>query len=52
VVGKLTVGIETMQLSDRDGQRLVFYLPADEPTAVAFDSLAGRRPGSLHAVGS
>lgn len=52
VVGKLTVGIETMQLSDRDGQRLVFYLPADEPTAVAFDRLAGRRPGSLHAVGS
>jgi transcriptional regulator with XRE-family HTH domain len=51
-VGELTVGFETMQLSDRDDQRLVVYLPADEATAVAFDRLSGRHPGALHAVGT
>lgn len=50
-VGELTVEFETMQLADRDDQRLVVYLPADEATAVAFDKLSGRRPGALHAVG-
>jgi len=50
-VGELSIEFETMQLSDRDGQRLVVYLPGDEATAVAFDQLSGRRPGALHAVG-
>jgi transcriptional regulator with XRE-family HTH domain len=50
-VGELTVAFETMQLADRDDQRLVVYLPADDATAAAFDALSGRRPGALHAVG-
>lgn len=50
-VGELTVGFETMVLADRDDQRLVVHLPADETTAAAFDTLSGRRPGALHAVG-
>jgi transcriptional regulator with XRE-family HTH domain len=50
-VGALTVEFETMQLADRDDQRLVVYLPADEATAAAIDQLSGRRPGALHAVG-
>ena len=50
-VGALSVEFETMQLADRDDQRLVVYLPGDEATAAAFDELSGRRPGALHAVG-
>jgi hypothetical protein len=50
-VGLLTVQCETLQLSDRDDQRLVVYLPDDEETARAFDRLSGRHPGALHAVG-
>jgi transcriptional regulator with XRE-family HTH domain len=50
-VGELRIEFETMQLADRDNQRLVVYLPGDEATAAAFDQLSGRRPGALHAVG-
>jgi transcriptional regulator with XRE-family HTH domain len=50
-VGPLTIEFETMQLADRDDQRLVVYLPGDDATAAAFDELSGRRPGALHAVG-
>jgi hypothetical protein len=50
-VGALSIQLETMQLSDRDDQRLIVYLPGDEATAAAFDRLSGRRPGALHAVG-
>jgi transcriptional regulator with XRE-family HTH domain len=49
-VGALTIEFETLQLADRDDQRLVVYLPGDDATAVAFDQLSGRRPGALHAV--
>jgi transcriptional regulator with XRE-family HTH domain len=51
-VGELRVTFETMQLSDRDGQRLVVYLAADDATAQALDLLAGRHPGALRAVGA
>ena len=51
-VGELAIDFETMQLTDRDDQRLVVHLPGDDATARAFDELAGRRPGALHAVGS
>lgn len=50
-VGLLTIEFETLQLADRDDQRLVVYLPGDESTAAAFDQLSGRRPGALHVVG-
>lgn len=50
-VGELSVDFETLRLADRDGQRLVVYLPGDDATTVAFDELSGRRPGALHAVG-
>ena len=49
-VGELRVSLETMRLSDDDGQRLVLYLPADEVTSRAFDQLAGRYPGALRSV--
>jgi transcriptional regulator with XRE-family HTH domain len=49
--GRLRVAFETLQLPDDDDQRLVVYLPADEATTEALDRLAGRRPGTLRAVG-
>lgn len=49
-VGELRLSFETMQLSDRDNQRLLVYLPADDATSHALDVLAGRQPGALRAV--
>jgi len=49
-VGALRLAYETLDLSADDAQRLVVHLPADEATAAALDTLAGRRPGGLRAV--
>ena len=49
-VGELHLAFETLQLPDADAQRLVVYLPADEPTAIGLDRLLGRRPGHLRVV--
>jgi transcriptional regulator with XRE-family HTH domain len=50
-VGEVRVGFETLQLPDPDDQRLVVYLPGDAESARALDTLAGRHPGNLRAVG-
>ena len=50
-VGELRLAFETMQLPDPDDQRLVVYLPGDAESARALDTLAGRHPGNLRAVG-
>jgi transcriptional regulator with XRE-family HTH domain len=49
-VGELRLAFETLQLPDADDQRLVVYLPADDPTTAALDRLTGRHPGGLRAV--
>lgn len=46
-VGSLRLLYETLDLDD---QRLLVYLPADEPAAEALDRLIGLRPGALRAV--
>lgn len=51
-VGEVRVTLEVMQLADDDGQRLVVFLPADDATAAALDTLAGVQPGNLRAVGT
>lgn len=48
--GELRLAFETLDLSDGDHQRILVYLPGDEPTSGALDRLTGLRPGSLHAV--
>ncbi|MFJ6660031.1 helix-turn-helix domain-containing protein [Streptomyces sp. NPDC091377] len=48
--GRLRLSFESLALPD-DGQRLVVHLPADEATARALDTLNGRTPGALRAVG-
>ncbi|MBL7500442.1 helix-turn-helix domain-containing protein [Frankia sp. CNm7] len=48
--GELRLAYETLELPVDDDQRLVVYLPADEATSAALDSLTGRRPGALRAV--
>ncbi|SEE30210.1 Helix-turn-helix domain-containing protein [Jiangella alba] len=48
--GELRLAYETLDLSDGEHQRIVVYLPGDEPTSGALDRLTGLRPGSLHAV--
>lgn len=48
--GALRLTYETLELSADDDQQLIVYLPADDVTADALDSLAGRRPGGLRAV--
>ncbi|WP_433200887.1 helix-turn-helix transcriptional regulator [Nocardia sp. CA-107356] len=48
--GALRLTYETLELSADDDQQLIVYLPADDATAAALDSLAGRRPGGLRAV--
>lgn len=48
--GELRLAYETLDLADGEHQRLVVYLPGDEPTSGALDRLTGLRPGSLHAV--
>ncbi|WP_433683284.1 helix-turn-helix transcriptional regulator [Nocardia sp. CA-119907] len=48
--GALRLTYETLELSADDDQQLIVYLPADDVTAAALDSLAGRRPGGLRAV--
>lgn len=50
-VGILRLATETLELSDREHQRLVVYLPADTATEEGLDRLAGRRPGALRSVG-
>lgn len=51
VVGELRLSFEALELPDDDGQRMLIYLPADEPSSVALDQLTGRVPGELRAVG-
>lgn len=48
--GELRLAYETLDLSDDEHQRILVYLPSDEPTSGALDRLTGLRPGSLHAV--
>ncbi|MFI6086011.1 helix-turn-helix domain-containing protein [Streptomyces sp. NPDC051217] len=48
--GELRLADETLELPEGEGFRLVVHLPADETTAAALDTLAGRRPGALRAV--
>ncbi|MFX0575364.1 helix-turn-helix transcriptional regulator [Nocardia nepalensis] len=48
--GSLRLTYETLELSADDDQQLIVYLPADDSTAAALDTLAGRRPGGLRAV--
>ncbi|RIQ15856.1 helix-turn-helix domain-containing protein [Jiangella rhizosphaerae] len=48
--GELRLAFETLELSDAHYQRILVYLPGDEPTSGALDRLTGLRPGSLHAV--
>ncbi|PZF81207.1 helix-turn-helix domain-containing protein [Jiangella anatolica] len=48
--GELRLAYETLDLSDGLHQRILVYLPGDEPTSSALDRLTGLRPGSLHAV--
>jgi hypothetical protein len=43
---------EFLELSADDDQRVIVYLPADDATAAALDTLTGRRPGGLRAVPS
>ncbi|MCE7004028.1 hypothetical protein LWC34_14480 [Kibdelosporangium philippinense] len=38
--GRLRLAFETLTLPDADEQRLIVYLPADEPTSDALDRLA------------
>ncbi len=49
-VGVLRLAFETLELPERDRQRLVVYLPADTASSAGLDRLAGRQPGSLRAV--
>ena len=49
-VGVLRLAFETLELPDPDRQRLVIYLPADQPTSAGLDRLAGRQPGALRSV--
>jgi hypothetical protein len=44
------VAASSVNFPDADGQRLVVYLPADDATSAALDSLTGRQPGALRAV--
>ncbi|MGW0249951.1 helix-turn-helix domain-containing protein [Nocardia goodfellowii] len=48
--GALRLTYETLDLSADDDQQLLVYLPADEATATALDTLSGRRPGALRVV--
>lgn len=48
--GELRLAYETLRLPADDDQRLVIYLPADDPTAAALDTLVDRRPHALRAV--
>ncbi|MEV6069236.1 helix-turn-helix transcriptional regulator [Nocardia sp. NPDC052001] len=48
--GMLRLAYETLHLSADDDQYVMIYLPADESTATALDTLIGRKPGSLRAV--
>jgi hypothetical protein len=41
---------ESLELTDTGGQRFVVFLPADDATSAALDSLNGRQPGALRAV--
>ncbi|WP_028479750.1 helix-turn-helix transcriptional regulator [Nocardia sp. CNY236] len=50
--GPLRLAYEVFDLSVDDGQQLIVHLPADDATAAALDTLAGRRSGSLRAVPS
>ncbi|MFI8521153.1 helix-turn-helix domain-containing protein [Streptomyces sp. NPDC085481] len=49
--GELRLAYEVLELAETDGQHMVVHLPADEATSAALDSLVGRRPGTLRAVG-
>lgn len=49
-VGLLRLVFETMELADRDYQRLVIHLPADAATAAGLDRLTGHQPGVLRSV--
>lgn len=51
-VGVLRLGFETLELPDRDRQRLVVLLPADAATAAGLDRLNGRTPGGLRQLRS
>jgi transcriptional regulator with XRE-family HTH domain len=47
--GELSLAYESLELPDAGEQRLLVYLPADEPTSAALDLLTGHRPGLLTA---
>lgn len=49
-VGVLRLGFEVLALPDRDRQRLVVHLPADEASATGLDRLTGKAPGALRSV--
>lgn len=49
-VGELRLAFESLDLPDDALLQLVVLLPADDASAAALDQLAGRRPGTLHAV--
>lgn len=49
-VGVLRLGFEVLGLPDRDRQRVVVHLPADEATATGLDRLTGKAPGALRSV--
>lgn len=49
-VGMLRLSFEALELSDRDYQQLVVYLPADTVSAAGLDRLAGRHPGALRSI--
>ncbi|MEV6321268.1 helix-turn-helix transcriptional regulator [Nocardia sp. NPDC051787] len=48
--GPLRLAYEVLDLSADDDQQVIVYLPADDASAAALDTLAGRRPGALRAV--
>ncbi|WP_227983654.1 helix-turn-helix transcriptional regulator [Nocardia spumae] len=48
--GPLRLAYERLDLSADDEQYVQIHLPADDATATALDTLAGRRPGGLRAV--
>lgn len=49
-VGLLRLDYETLDLPADDDQQLFVYLPADDATATALDTIAGRHSGALHAI--
>ncbi|WP_262851829.1 helix-turn-helix transcriptional regulator [Mumia quercus] len=49
-VGPLRLTFESLDLADRDPQRLITYLPADSAASAALDRLVGRQPRNLRST--